>query len=838
MSNVNSNNTIYNNLLPKIQTIYNKYNFLKISNTEFKKIVMEVIRDSKLKYSDDIEVEEKIIKDIEIVLFGIVKKRLEDNKKLVSLLSNYIDLNLDIKNDYDMIINEISKLTNFLRDFDIVPDPDIILELINSNEKFNILLKKLFDFCGSQDNKFDDELLNLIYDTFCLLNSNNSLISSNIDFDDSYNEISSYRLYMKDLELLDDFIITDEEEQEIFRNKTSEGMKRVVEKHLRLVPWYVNKYFKNREISFEDLIQEGNIGLIRAVQKYDINKGYKFSTYAVLWIRQAVTRALYLKSRTIKISVNKLVLISKMNKIINEFQNILGRVPNSLEIAQEMNITSEEVDFLNKIQQNIPISLNMTVGDGENTELGDLIPDDFNLEEDFLINDQFGKILLDIMDEFNYSERKKQIVMLRFGLFGNDMHTLEEIGLKLGISRQRTEQILKKIYEKLSSNYVFRENFALSINGRSKKKKEVSSSKKESDKENTKKSRRGSGGINIYDRLAKRLRVDCTPEFRQVINKLILELEEDKKNILIKRFGVNFDQVNYYDDWSKNNQKEVDSVLNYLFRLYVFLKNGGKKEEFDTPKCITLYERLAGIINVEDTSEFRKRIDIIISELDEKQKEIIVKGYGNDLAIFNRSSDWVWKTDAVELSKILAKIKVIYRTRYIGIMKSGYFIPFYNYFSKRLNIEDSNIFRLKIRKALLELSDNEYNLLIKIYGNYFTESNKYDDYSIEDINMRSIIIEKLVELLQCSQIDNHIFIDDYVGKNDYNTIYEACEMLPSFDKSIVKRLFGDNYDLEYSPDNVSLDEKNYFDSKVVSKLISNINFVKKLYNVKRLSRKD
>ena len=97
-------------------------------------------------------------------------------------------------------------------------------------------------------------------------------------------------------------LLSDEEEQEIFRNMTIEGKKRIVEKHLRLVPWFVNKYFRNREISVEDLIQEGNLGLITAVERFDVKRKLKFSTYAVIWIRQAVTRALYTKSRTIKVS--------------------------------------------------------------------------------------------------------------------------------------------------------------------------------------------------------------------------------------------------------------------------------------------------------------------------------------------------------------------------------------------------------------------------------------------------------------------------------------------------------------------------------------------------------
>ena len=260
----------------------------------------------------------------------------------------------------------------------------------------------------------------------------------------------SVRLYLREIGKIP--LLSQEEELELAK-KAAKGNKKakdkMVEANMRLVVSIAKRY-SGRGLDFLDLIQEGNTGLLRAVEKFDPDKGFKFSTYATWWIRQAITRAIADQARTIRIPVHMVETINKVLRATRKLTQELNREPTIEEVAKEMDMEPEKVEYVMKIKQDIA-SLDQSVGrdgDDEDSVLGDFVEDEERISpEDSAANQILKEQLAEIISTL--SEREQKIIKLRFGIGGGRPHTLEEVGAEFSVTRERIRQIEAKALSKL-----------------------------------------------------------------------------------------------------------------------------------------------------------------------------------------------------------------------------------------------------------------------------------------------------------------------------------------------------------------------------------------------------
>ena len=270
----------------------------------------------------------------------------------------------------------------------------------------------------------------------------------NMDFVDNINVDDPVKMFLKEIGKIP--LLTYEEENMLAERMVhgdKEAKKRLIESNLRLVVSIAKKYI-GRGMNFLDLIQEGNLGLIKAVDKFDQSKGYKFSTYATWWIRQAITRAIADQARTIRIPVHMVETINKLTRIQRQLIQELGREPSAEEIAEKMDgMTPEKVREIQKISLE-PVSLETPIGEEDDSHLGDFIedegamsPNDYAANE--LLKDELNDVLLELTD------REEKVLRLRFGLDDGRTRTLEEVGREFNVTRERIRQIEAKALRKL-----------------------------------------------------------------------------------------------------------------------------------------------------------------------------------------------------------------------------------------------------------------------------------------------------------------------------------------------------------------------------------------------------
>ena len=307
------------------------------------------------------------------------------------------------------------------------------------NEEEDLL--NAFSLDGAPEPEYDD-----LVSEDDLTDEDLEITAENVDqFSDD-----SVRLYLREIGKIP--LLSNEEEVDLaYRIVKGEkkAKDKMVEANMRLVV-SIAKHYSGRGLDFLDLIQEGNTGLLRAVEKFDPDKGFKFSTYATWWIRQAITRAIADQARTIRIPVHMVETINKVLRATRKLTNELNREPTVEEIAKEMGMEPEKIDYVMKIKQDIA-SLDATVGrdgDDEDSVLGDFIEDEGRVSpEDAAAAQMLKEQIAEILSSL--SEREQKVVKLRFGIGGGRPHTLEEVGAEFSVTRERIRQIEAKALSKL-----------------------------------------------------------------------------------------------------------------------------------------------------------------------------------------------------------------------------------------------------------------------------------------------------------------------------------------------------------------------------------------------------
>ncbi|MGN0361544.1 MAG: RNA polymerase sigma factor RpoD [Bilifractor sp.] len=358
-----------------------------------------------------------------------------DNKKLLEKTKNLIEVAHKKKNaleyseivEYykDMKLNDkqIKMVVAYLEDHDID-----VLRISGDDEEPNDDMLLLTEE-GEDDNE-DSDVENI-----------DLTVPEGVSIEDPV------RMYLKEIGKVP--LLTAEEEIELAKkmeNGDERAKKRLAEANLRLVVSIAKRYV-GRGMLFLDLIQEGNLGLIKAVEKFDYRKGYKFSTYATWWIRQAITRAIADQARTIRIPVHMVETINKLIRVSRQLLQELGREPTPEEIAKEMNMSVDRVREILKISQE-PVSLETPIGEEEDSHLGDFIQDDnvpvpADAAAFTMLKEQLEEVLATLTD------REQKVLRLRFGLDDGRARTLEEVGKEFNVTRERIRQIEAKALRKL-----------------------------------------------------------------------------------------------------------------------------------------------------------------------------------------------------------------------------------------------------------------------------------------------------------------------------------------------------------------------------------------------------
>ena len=411
---------------------------------EFKKVVSDLVKLGKKKGY----LTEKVITE-KTMLLDLSDSELEE---LYNELKNN---DIEIKSDSESGGEVEGKTTNI---------KSVINELVEIGKKQGFLT---YEVIAKKTSNLDLDA-NSLDELYNALNENNIEIRSEDESDSDTNLLEddpefniehivneskdmsvndNVRMYLKEIGKIS--LLSLDEEQELSKRIASgdeEAKKILAESNLRLVVSIAKRYV-GRGLLFLDLIQEGNIGLMKAVDKFDYDKGFKFSTYATWWIRQAITRALADQARTIRVPVHMVETINKLARVERQMALDLNREPTDSELAKKMNLPLDKIVEIRRISQD-PVSLETPIGEEDDSHLGDFLADERTMgPEEYTDYTMLKEELKEVLETL--TKREEEVLELRFGLYDGTCHTLEEVGKKFGVTRERIRQIEAKALRKL-----------------------------------------------------------------------------------------------------------------------------------------------------------------------------------------------------------------------------------------------------------------------------------------------------------------------------------------------------------------------------------------------------
>ncbi|WP_306485828.1 RNA polymerase sigma factor RpoD [Anaerococcus sp.] len=433
---------------------FNKQNKTKLANDIFFGDLAKILKVSNEKIVENGNLDKKSYEEIRGLismgeLFREIMDKDMDKEALEELKARVLICNIAENAVSDNVLDrsEANSLCDLFDSF------DHMLNITESDEIVNLIYLSFNDILSKAANKEHIKTNDsMILEDFIITSERAKKISENIALDkDELMEIEE-TIALRDLayRVINDEELSDEDILDLRRAvvNSKRAKKKLAETNLRLVVSIAKKYV-GRGMSFLDLIQEGNMGLMKAVDKYDYNRGFKFSTYATWWIRQAITRAIADQARTIRIPVHMVETINKLVRIQRQLVQDLGRDPSNEEIAEQMGLEVEKVREIRKISQE-PVSLETPIGEEDDSHLGDFIEDDSAIDPGEAANyTMLREQLNDVLSCLG--AREKRVLQLRFGLIDGTPRTLEEVGKEFDVTRERIRQIEAKALRKLKS---------------------------------------------------------------------------------------------------------------------------------------------------------------------------------------------------------------------------------------------------------------------------------------------------------------------------------------------------------------------------------------------------
>lgn len=433
---------------------FNKQNKTKLANDIFFGDLAKILMLANQSLRDNGSVDEKSKREISgLISMGKLFKQIMDNdldkETLEELKTKVMICNIaeNAVNEDDLNESQANSLCDLFDSF------DHMLNITKSDEIVNLVYISFNDILSKAANKEQIKTNDrMILDDFINTSSRAEKIYDGVGL--SKKELSEIdeSIELRDLafKIINEDILNDDDFMELKRAviNSKRAKQKLAETNLRLVVSIAKKYV-GRGMSFLDLIQEGNMGLMKAVDKYDYNRGFKFSTYATWWIRQAITRAIADQARTIRIPVHMVETINKLVRIQRQLVQDLGRDPSNEEIAEQMGIEVDKVQEIRKISQE-PVSLETPIGEEDDSHLGDFIEDDTAVDPGEAANyTMLREQLNDVLSCLG--AREKRVLQLRFGLIDGTPRTLEEVGKEFDVTRERIRQIEAKALRKLKS---------------------------------------------------------------------------------------------------------------------------------------------------------------------------------------------------------------------------------------------------------------------------------------------------------------------------------------------------------------------------------------------------
>lgn len=596
---------LYKLLTPTLIKIGKEYSYISSSNTAIdnwlKKIVEEKYK--KIINSDKIT---------SINFSAVVKKNINHYLKKtfteengLEIFNRYVDKNIKEGKETQY---SLKKIADFFYGFDYYPSNEIYLSLLNNKWVSKILAKVVDEkkyLLGKIDIEkiFKDDISTSFVETYCMLN-NIKFVQDDIDID---NDIDNYMDdKVANYSSLGTSLLTEEEKMELLI-RVKQGDKRardiMVEKNLRLVIKIAIKY-QGRGLEISDLIQEGSIGLMKSIDRFDLKKGCRFSTYATWWIRQAIVRATQEQGRAIRIPSHLNEKSSKIKNVVINLEKELCREPTTEEIANKLNISTKKIEKILNLSQTIT-SINQRINDDNYSELGDFIENNTATPEEATIEKVTAEEIRDKLSILN--DRQQQIIKLRFGLDGDEPKTLQEIGDIIGCTRENVRLIELKILKKLKhSMYKWRDEKTIS-----------------------------KSDVPVYNSRTRNNIYDYFREYsKEEINEVIEELGDRALTVLHMKYGDDFANLIF-----DSNLTEQDK--NYLKR-YIFPK---LKKALEKNKKTRIPKEIPLISKVSPPTDNNEKLDnllestnldaekVNISETKRERKNIITNEYIKKLEI-------------------------------------------------------------------------------------------------------------------------------------------------------------------------------------------------------------